>query len=151
MFTNFTLYSNEFLTFLILLKLNKMFCALLGGTTFLLTDPVSRDISNWLFRLFWTLFPEMCPTGYFFSSRLCFPEMFPTGYCFSSGDICDLAGRSIGFLCSFGRHHSLAYRPCLQRCFQLVITSLLDSIFQRCSQQVIASLLEIIVILLEDQ
>ena len=93
----------------------------------------------------------MFPTGYYFSSGLCFPELFPTGYCFSSGDICDLTRRSNRFLRSFGRHHSLVYRPCLQRCFQLVIASLLDSVFQRCFQLVIASLLEIIVTLLEGQ
>ena len=53
--------------------------------------------------------------------------------------------------CALLGHHSLAYRPCLQRCFQLVISSLLDSVFQRCYQLVIASLLEIFAILLEDQ
>ena len=37
-------------------------------TTVFLVDFVSRDVSNWLFRLFWTLFPEMFPTGYFVSS-----------------------------------------------------------------------------------
>ena len=50
-----------------------------------LVDFVSRDVSNWLFRLFWTLFTEMFPTGYFVSSG-----------------------------------------PCFQRCFQLVISSLLE-------------------------
>ena len=77
-----------------------------------LIDSVSRDVSNWLFRFFWTLFPEMFPTGYFVSP----------------GDNCDLTGRSNGFLCSFGRHHSLACRPCLQRCFQLIISSLLGNV-----------------------
>ena len=55
------------------------------------------------------------------------------------------------FCALFGKHHSLACRPCLQRCFQLAIASLLDSVFQRCYQLVIASLLEIFAILLEDQ
>ena len=93
----------------------------------------------------------MFPTGYFVSSGPCFSRDVPTGYFVSSGDNCDLARRSNRFLCSFGRHHSLACRPCLQRCFQLAIASLLDSVFQRCYQLVIASLLEIFAILLEDQ
>merc|ERR1711872_72751 len=33
-----------------------------------LLDLVSRDVSNWLFLLFWTLFQEMFSTGYFVSS-----------------------------------------------------------------------------------
>ena len=31
----------------------------------------------------------------------------------------DFTEAQLNILCSSGRHHSLAYRPCLQRCFQL--------------------------------
>ena len=65
--------------------------------------------------------------------------------------ILDFTGVKLSVLCSFGRHHSLTYRFCLQRCFQMVSSSLLDSVLLEMSQLVISSLLEIIVILLEDQ
>ena len=83
---------------------NPMFCALLGHRSLScrlclqrcfqlvissLLDLVSRDVSNWLFRLFWRLpkcsvlslcttvslvdsSPEMLPPGYFVSSGSCF-------------------------------------------------------------------------------
>ena len=94
---------------------------------------------------------------------------------YSSGDNHDLTGRSNKILCSSRRYHSLAYRPCLQRCSKPNFFSSGDNCdltgrsneflrssgghhslayrlcLQRCFQVNISSLLEIIVILLEDQ
>ena len=56
-------------TILLELKRSKSKCFVLSLCTAVsLVDSVSRDVSNWLFRLSWALFPGMFPTGYFVSS-----------------------------------------------------------------------------------
>merc|ERR1712240_996815 len=94
-----------------------VFCALLVHHS-LPCRLFSRDVTAWLFRLYWILFPEMFPTGYFVSSGG-YPNVF----------------------CALLMHHSL---PC--RLFSRDVTVWLIRLYwillPEMSQLVISSLLE---------
>ena len=120
----------------------KLKCSVLSLCTAVsLVDSVSRDVSNWLFRLFWTLFPEMFPTGYFVSSGD-YHDL--TGTQKITTILLELKRSKTQMFCALLVHHSLPCRLCLQRCFHWLFL-LFWTLFPEMFPLVISSLLEMIV------
>ena len=94
----------------------------------------------------------MSPTGYCFSSGLCFPEMLPPGYFSSLLEIfAILLEDQIVFCALFWEAPQSRLQTLSPEMFPTGYCFSSGLCFQRCFQLVIASLLEIFVILLEDQ